>query len=524
MSLAMEAYYNMMFLLVDPTFLILSLALFCYPFIISKSKYSHLKDVSLVNPAKPFFVSTEKARRRFMRSSLEIVAEARNLYPYKPFRMYTDWGEILVLPSTFADEIRNDPRLSLTKALKQDHHASLPGFEVVNCIGRDDEFVQSVVRKWLTQHLCVVIVPVSEETAYALDINFGPSTEWHETNLKAAVFDIIARMSSRIFLGSQLCRNEEWLEITKSYTAIFYTGSSQLRLFPRVLRPIVHWFLPSCRRLREQQRKARHVIRPLVEARQKAKEEARAKGQPDPKFEDALEWASEQRAATGSECDDGVFQLTLSLLAIHNSFDLVQQTMLDLAQHPEFIPSIRDELITVLRTHGWNKASLFHMKRLDSAIKESQRRKPSSILTLRRYATDDVTLSNGLLIKKGSRLNVDSIRMMDEELYPEPEKYDAMRFYNLRQQPGCEATAQLVSTSADHLSFGLGRHECPGKVFAANAIKIVLCHIIAKYEWKLAEDTTIVPDTKGMTNKASPWTQIMVRKRAGVDIELDGLL
>jgi hypothetical protein len=51
--------------------------------------------------------------------SREILAKARDLFPDEPFRLITDWGEVLILPPDFADEIRNDPRLSFSKAAMQ---------------------------------------------------------------------------------------------------------------------------------------------------------------------------------------------------------------------------------------------------------------------------------------------------------------------------------------------------------------------------------------------------------------------
>lgn len=54
-----------------------------------------------------------------MKLSREILAKARDLFPNEPFRLITDWGEVLILPPEFADEIRNDPRLSFSKAAMQ---------------------------------------------------------------------------------------------------------------------------------------------------------------------------------------------------------------------------------------------------------------------------------------------------------------------------------------------------------------------------------------------------------------------
>jgi cytochrome P450 len=144
-------------------------------------------------------------------------------------------------------------------------------------------------------------------------------------------------------------------------------------------------------------------------------------------------------------------------------------------------------------------------------------------VAMRRYVTEDLTLSNGLVLKKGTRLNIDNCRMSDPAIYENPEKYDPYRFYNMRRHPGMENKSQLVSTSSNHLGFGHGQQSCPGRFFAANEIKVALCHILVKYDWKLAPGTDTSPDMKGMLSKASSVASILIRKRGETTIDIDSL-
>lgn len=50
----------------------------------------------------------------------------------------------------------------------------------------------------------------------------------------------------------------------------------------------------------------------------------------------------------------------------------------------------------------------------------------------------------------------------------------------------------LVTTSPDHLALGHGEHACPGRFFAAIEIKILLCHLLLKYEWELSPKYSIL--------------------------------
>ncbi|KAF5560548.1 ent-kaur-16-ene synthase [Fusarium napiforme] len=152
-------------------------------------------------------------------------------------------------------------------------------------------------------------------------------------------------------------------------------------MFTRSIRPLAHWFLPECKKLRQERKDAIDIITPLIERRRELRRAAIAAGQPLPVFHDAIDWSEQEAeaAGTGASFDPVILQLTLSLLSIHTTYDLLQQTMIDLGRHPEYIEPLRKEVVQLLREEGWKKTTLFKMKLLDSAIKESQRMKPGSI-------------------------------------------------------------------------------------------------------------------------------------------------
>jgi cytochrome P450 len=132
---------------------------------------------------------------------------------------------------------------------------------------------------------------------------------------------------------------------------------------------------------------------------------------------------------------------------------------------------------------------------------------------MRRVATDDVYLKDGHKIDKGTQLAVSNSWMWNSKFYEDPETFDAYRFVKLRQVSGREASANLVSVSPEHMAFGLGGHSCTGRFFAANHIKIVLCHILLKYEFRLADGSVPVPRRYGLRNQADPTAKIVLRRR-----------
>lgn len=146
-------------------------------------------------------------------------------------------------------------------------------------------------------------------------------------------------------------------------------GAEELRMWPYPTRFIVHWFLPLCRRARAHIKEARRILTPIIEKRR----QQRNRGE-KVEFDDAIEWF--EREANGSHYDPAISQLIMSVAAIHTTTDLVAQVLIDLANHPEMLQPLREEMIAVVGEGGWKKASLYNLKVLDSVIKETQRVKP----------------------------------------------------------------------------------------------------------------------------------------------------
>lgn len=190
---------------------------------------------------------------------------------------------------------------------------------------------------------------------------------------------LIARLSSRVFIGEELCRNEEWIKASSEYTTAAFTYGDVLRAWPRSLRPLVHWFMPEAKEVREKLDSARRALKPLLEQRQTRKAEAMVQGKRPPVYNDSLEWF-EQEYTTAY--DPAVAQITLSIVAIHTTSDLLQMTMYSVARHPELFTPLREEVIQVLGSHGLTKQALYDLKLMDSVIKEAQRMKPVLLGTL----------------------------------------------------------------------------------------------------------------------------------------------
>lgn len=140
---------------------------------------------------------------------------------------------------------------------------------------------------------------------------------------------------------------------------------------------------------------------------------------------------------------------------------------------------------------------------------------------MQRLAEKAIKLADGTTIPRNTLLYVSSERMWDATIYPDPGKFDPYRFLRLRNTPGHEASAQLITPTPEHLGFGLGKHACPGRFFAANEMKVALCHILLKYDIKMANGWENPPPlSREVVLLADPRAEIVIRRRDS-DINLD---
>ncbi|KAK1843837.1 cytochrome p450 [Colletotrichum chrysophilum] len=438
-----------------------------------------------------------KSRLDFMKNGMSTLKKEVERHPSQPFRMPTDLGEVTVLPPDYAAYLRNLTDLDFREAITKEFHRHLPGFAAFGIVKHPAHILQSVARKQLTQH-----------------------TRWKEMPAKDALLELVARLSSRVFLGSDICRNKKWLRITKEFTTTSFAAAAKLNMLPSVLRPLANLLDPSCQQVRAFIAEAKEILFPVIKSRRKVKEAAKLAGKPVPVFNDTIEWAEAE--SQGTKYDPIAFQLMISFVAIHTTYDLLGRVLLLLAEHQETIKPLRQEMIEVLQAEGWSKTALNHMKLLDSTIKESQRISPTSLLTLRRIAVNDVTLPDGTRIRRGERLCTHCCNMMEPEVYPDPDRFDISRFKRLREQAGGESKAQLITLTPEHLGFGYGVYSCPGRFFAGHEIKIALCHLLLKYDWKLGDERGFKPTIIGVNSFIDPSMSIVFKRRKE-EIDLDAL-
>jgi hypothetical protein len=169
------------------------------------------------------------------------------------------------------------------------------------------------IHKKLTPSLGLVTDDLVQETSAALRRIYGESSEWQAISIKNSTLDLVARTSSRVFLGEDLCRNEQWISIAKGYTVNAFTGAFRLRLVPALFRPVWQWFIPELKTLRDVVKQARQLIDTEVARQASVVDEALRAGRKPPKLVNTLRWMYE--LAGGRKVDYTAAQLAFTIVS-----------------------------------------------------------------------------------------------------------------------------------------------------------------------------------------------------------------
>lgn len=369
-----------------------------------------------------------------------------------------------------------------------------------------------VVKRQLTRKLPTLTTDVYDELVKAMQNEWPASKdEWTTVKAYETSMKIVSRAANRVFSGTKLCRTPEYLEHSRLYAISVFKMGGLMRLFPRFMQPVVAPFFQ--REVRKHREICKKIAMPEIHDRLDfllGKSKAPNYQEPN----DALQWLLRDSIELAKNDpfeleDDTIIQrlLILNMVAIHTTSMVTTNVLLDLYSSPdseEYLAGLREECEKVLAEHGgiWSKEAVNKLVRIDSTIRESMRISSLADLSLKRLIVDPkgVTLSDGTYLPYGVRVCFASHAIQtDSSAYPDrPDEWDAFRFsrpreeYQARVEAGADPehlrkvleqkNTALIATGGDWLSFGHGRHACPGRFFASQEMKLMLAHIVMNYD------------------------------------------
>ncbi|KAF9244074.1 cytochrome P450 [Melanogaster broomeanus] len=455
---------------------------------------------------------------KFVTNASDIIQEGYKKHKGGAFKVVNMYSWLVIVSGTrYVDDIRNasDDELSNMEAINDassetvlakmcSYRGSSTDYEFEYTLGHDvhyNPYHVQFMRSQLTRGLGTLYPAIRDEVVTAFEER---TTEWKSVPAFAAVQKIVCRTSNRIFVGLPLCRDPDWIDLNIRFTFDAIKGGIIIGLFPN----LVARFMTN---VPETNRRAVKHLGPIIEERLKHLEENGNAWADKP--HDLISWLMDE--AEGSERTIKAWTqrvLAVNFAAVHTSAN----RLYNLATNPQYIQPLREEVESVVATEGWSKDALGKMYKIDSFLRESQRIEGNAAATMVRKVLKDFRFSDGKVIPKGAFLAVAANSThLDDELYENAHKFDPFRFANMRDEYEDGINNQFVSLSPEYLPFGLGRHACPGRYFAANELKSMLAHVVTSYDIKLENSAKPPQNLRvGIAIAANVSAKVMFRKRA----------
>jgi hypothetical protein len=406
----------------------------------------------------------------------------------RPFALPTMWtgtGVVVLPPSMIPilnrprDELSSFDALLDTVRLRE----TMPDPSVWG-----NTFHFDVVRRDLNlKNVGSVAAETAAELEYAMRLGWGTGGEGWRT-VKAWDAGV------RIMIGLPLCRDDELVEDSLKYVEGVVMDSVLMNCIPQAFRSILGRV--SALRAKYHKRRVQKKLLPLVEERIRLWREAK---EGDELPNDTLQWLIPRCAEIGPEEVDAqkimMRHLSLTTMFLYGISWGFVHALVDIYTDPsadEVVAALRAECEPVSQSLQ-TVQTVDRLHRTDSALRESMRVSDVMVhfLNLDVIGGDGIDLGNGIRIPAGSKVRsvfpTQAINL-DPDNYPDPERFDAFRFlrkFEEDEEKEGQATGKrelMATCTPTYLTFGYGRHVCPGRFILAQMVKQALGKMVVNYD------------------------------------------
>ncbi|ESK87975.1 cytochrome p450 [Moniliophthora roreri MCA 2997] len=457
------------------------------------------------------FISSWITAIKYFRHAQSLVQQGYEKYQGRVFKIpLLEHWQIVVTTPKLLDELRKAPDdvLSFTEAnndnMQMDHTLGAPMYL--------DPYHIDVVRGSMTRNLGNKFPEVRDEIKASFDELLPATNDWTKVHLNSTIMKVIARTSNRLFVGLPLCRRPDFMDINMKFTVQVVMAARMINLFPEFMRGLVGKLITP---LNATIRLATKHLEPIIEERWKMVEE-HGHDWPD-KPNDFLTWLMEEASSPERRTvHDLVMRvLTINFAAIHTTTMTFSLSLFYLAAYPQYVAELREEVESIINEHGWTKAAMQQMRKLDSFLKEATRHEGLGSVFVVRKALKDFTFSDGTTVPKGSMVGAATWSIHhDGKYYSDPHEFKPFRFSDMREGEGEGVKHQMIAVGTEYMFFGTGRHACPGRFFAVNELKALVSHVLLNYDVKL-ENEGVVPSSEwyGVISIPNTSVEMFFRKR-----------
>ncbi|KIL90538.1 hypothetical protein FAVG1_06271 [Fusarium avenaceum] len=459
----------------------------------------------------PFY---KASKTKWIFDAESLIKDSYTKFRDRVYQIKATEGVQVMVPPHLVGELKALPEdiLSATEAVADALQSKYTKFSP----GHNGELLALLVRTKLTQNLTRVLPLLKIELEHILATEFPACDDWTPIKWQPFSLRAIARLSGRAFVGPSISRDERWMDTSINFAVHVFTACTKLQFIPEWARPVGQHLVSELRQIRKDIKIAKEMLKPILEERLQDMEISNGEDAPD----DMIQWLmealpEEEKADLTTQAE---LQLIIAAASIHTTNNLLCECLCDLAAYPEVQEELREEAYRILEVEkGWEKKeNMAKLKKMDSFMREVHRTS-GNIVSFIRKVMKPISLSDGTQLPAGTKVIAPQAGIaLDERYFPEPERFDAFRFYKLRQE-SAEANNrfQFTSLGDTYMNFGAGKHACPGRFFASNEIKLVLAHLLINYDIRLkaGEDRPKAMSVV-MVKAPSPNTELEFRRRS----------
>jgi hypothetical protein len=171
-----------------------------------------------------------------------------------------------VVPPQFLPELRKlpDDVLSFPKAV--DESLEVKYTRLIT----DEPLLPHSVKADLTPALVRLNPTICAEVDEALQKELPPCEDWTGIHIYMKLVNVVAKVSGRVFVGPELCHNQDYLDAGINYTMELMNAQRAIKNMRPWLRPFLASRLPEVQMLRKRENQATKIFRPVVQARLEA--------------------------------------------------------------------------------------------------------------------------------------------------------------------------------------------------------------------------------------------------------------
>ncbi|KAF9880301.1 hypothetical protein CkaCkLH20_02255 [Colletotrichum karsti] len=443
-------------------------------------------------------------KQAFFTDARRLLEKYHHRFKSQPFGIDAMDGLNIVLPLETMDELKSNPAVEFRATIEREFLTPYTG------VGQIYDWGVHEIRARMNPTLGAYVPIFHNLIQGHLEKSFGSPAEWTTFKPHEHIVELVAILSARIMQGEDAARNPAWIKFALSFVNTAVEYGTALKPWPKFLRPVVKNFLPERVEMEKRKAEGREIVA-------KAMANRRAAGPENPPtMMDHLSTGDHANKADDLELQLWL-QMALAAVSIHTTSSTMTQVLYDLAANPEYTKELRAEVEEVLAQSGgvFTKQSLGELKKLDSWIKESFRMGGPDLATFQRLTLEPLTLKDGTYIPVGTKLEVPTAAVnYNPAIYPNPDTFDGLRSYRMRQEEGMAHKHSFVSVSRNELGWGFGKHACPGRFFSDIVIKLTFAELLLNYDIKNLDGQPRPKNTDfGLVVMPDSEHQVLVRAR-----------